>query len=442
MSETRRALVLGGGVAGLVAAFGLADRGFAVTLVESRKRCGGRAFATEDRVLGRRIDNGFHVMLGCYRSMRALCRRLGTEQGFRQDERLEMRYRFVAGRTATLSLSRLPVPIAMPWSMMQLPIGLGARLRALIGMGSVLLGAPRSWTFGDWLRRRWQLGDPDDVMWRPLCRAVMNCEPEDASAREFLATLREAFMGRASSAAFWVPEKSWDELLGEPAPAALAAAGVTLRVGARAVELHRRGDRVVGVGLAGGERVELGERDLVVSAMPWFGLRKLLGEDAPAGFGPEGFGDLRSAPIVSAYFDVRDGTPPPDEGAVVALVGGAPFHFVLRTPGDDPRRFVVLSGGDRSFDGRSVDEIAAVARAQVQRYYSGVDLDRATVRIRKEQHATFVSSPDAAAKRPAPGRMPGGPSNLLLCGDWTATGFPATLEGAARSSEEMLAQLS
>ncbi len=436
MSERRSAGVLGVGVAGLAAAFGLADRGFRVTLLESRPRLGGRAFATEDRVFGRSIDNGFHVMLGCYRAMRALCRRLGTEGGFRQDARLQMRYRFEAGRTATLSLSRLPVPLAMPWSMMQLPIGLGARLRALLGMGSVLLGAPRSWTFGDWLQRRWQTGLPDDVMWRPLCRAVMNCEPEDASAVEFIATLREAFLGRASSAAFWVPEQTWDELLGAPAPAALSAAGVTLRLGARVTQLERRGARVAAVALAGGERVEVGEGDVVVSAMPWFALRKVLGSAAA-----DGLGDLQSAPIVSAYFDVADGTPPPDEGAVVALVGGAPFHFVLRTPGDDARRFVVLSGGDRSFDGKTVEEIAEIARAQVQRYYQGVDLARATVRVRKEQHATFVSSPDAAAKRPSPGPIPGGADNLLLCGDWTATGFPATLEGAARSSEQMLAQL-
>ena len=104
------AVVVGGGVAGLVAAFGLADRGYRVTLLESRQRCGGRAFSTPDRVFDRALDNGFHVMLGCYRATRALCRRLGTEGGFQQDRTLQMRYRFVGGRATSLSLSRLPVP--------------------------------------------------------------------------------------------------------------------------------------------------------------------------------------------------------------------------------------------------------------------------------------------------------------------------------------------
>ena len=70
----RHAYVLGGGVAGLAAAFGLADRGFAVELIESRRQLGGRAFASHDANSGQRLDNGFHAMLGCYRGMRALLR--------------------------------------------------------------------------------------------------------------------------------------------------------------------------------------------------------------------------------------------------------------------------------------------------------------------------------------------------------------------------------
>ena len=89
----------------------------------------------------------------------------------------------------------------------------------------------------------------------------------------------------------------------------------------------------------------------------------------------------------------------------------------------------------------SVAEIAAVARAQLGDYYDGLDLERAQVRIRKEQHATFVPDPDSESRRPRPGRLDGGPTNLLVCGDWTDTGFPATLEGAARSSEQLLASL-
>jgi len=431
----RRAFVLGGGVAGLVAAFGLAERGFAVELLESRAHVGGRAFASPDRAFGT-LDNGFHVMLGCYRAMRALLLRLGTEGDFQQDRSLQMSYRFADGRRAALSLSRLPVPIAMPWSLLRMNVPFGARLRALRAMSTVLLGARAHETLADWLLRRGQQGLPDAVMWRPLCRAVMNVEPEEASARGFLATLREAFMGRASSAAFWVPKKTWGELIGDPAPRALAAAGVTLTTGARVVALPRDAGSVAAIELGNGERRDVGADDVVVSALPWFALKKLVD------VGGHDFGALSSSPIVTAYFELpEDATPPMDEGPVVALVDAAPFHFLLRTPGADARRFALLSGGDRSFDGQKVAEIEAIARAALQRYYPDASANAGTVRVRKEQLATFVDAPGSDALRPPPGKLPGGPHNLHVCGDWTATGFPATLEGAARSAESMLAQL-
>lgn len=438
MTSAGRVLVLGGGAAGMAAAFGLADRGHEVVLVESRKMCGGRAFSSPDRQSQRRLDNGHHVMLGCYRGMRALLRRLGTEDGFQNDPSLSMAYRFAPDRRASLRLSRLPVPVAMPWALLRLGIGFGARLRAFYGMATVLFGAKKEWTFADWLRRRGQAGEPDDVMWRPLCRAVMNVEPEEASAAEFLVTLREAFLGKASSAAFWVPMRPWGELLGDPAPAALQKAGVELRTGARVTGLRVDGNRITAV-LLGDEVIEVADGDVVVSAMPWFALQRVMGELAPTG----SFGSLRSAPIVSAYFSMMAGAPakevPPDEGPVVALVGGAPFHFLLRTPGDPVGQFALLSGGDRSFDGKSVAEIREIAMAQLQRFY-GVDASGAQVTIRKEQHATFVAAPGTAALRPAPGPLLGGPSNLQVCGDWTATGLPATLEGAVRSAEQLLAR--
>ena len=421
----------------MAAAFGLADRGFAVKVLESRKHCGGRAFSSEAPNTSRRFDNGHHVMLGCYRGMRSLLRRLGTEDEFQKDPSLKMAYRFGPDREASLRLSRLPVPIAMPLALLRLNIGLGSRLRAFRGMSSVLWGAKKQWTLFDWLRRRGQEGEPDEVMWRPLCRAIMNAEPEEVSASDFLATLREAFLGGAAAAAFWLPTKTWGELLGDPAPRAFEAAGIALRTSARVTAVQIVGDRVVAIRL-GDEEIAVDGEDVVVSAMPWIALRKVLvaHQDLVAAFG-----SLRSAPIVTAYFTLATAALP-DDGPVVALVGAQPFHFVLRNPIEPATQFALLSGGDRSFDGKSVAEIVTIAKAQLQRYYgSNAAVEAAQVVIRKEQHATFVAAPGSDVMRPAPGRLPHGPRNLCVCGDWTATGLPSTLEGAVRSAERMLAAL-
>ena len=432
-----RVFVLGGGVAGLSAAFGLAERGHAVTLLESRQWLGGRAFTSFDRVSGRWLDNGPHVMLGCYRAMRVLLRRLGTEGGFQQDASLRLGFRLANGERAALQLGRLPVPLAMPVALFGLPMPFGARLRGLLGMGAVLRGTRPEWSLADWFAARGQRGEPAAFLWRPLCRAIMNCDPEEACAADFLATLREAFLGSAARAAFWVPKRSWRELIGEPAMPALAKAGVTVRLGARVTALVRRSGVVDALGLGDGERMELGAADRVVSALPWFALAPLLGNTPQQPIGPH---HLRSAPIVTAYVTLAASAPPlVDDGPVVGMVGGAPFDFLLRTPGGDPRQVALLAGGERSFDGQTVDVIAQRALAQMQRYVPEAVLAGASVRVRKEQHATFVPDRDSGFHRPAPGPFaPTQPGNLWLCGDWTATGFPATLEGAARSAEAML----
>ncbi len=427
-----RAFVLGGGVAGLTAAFGLADRGYKVTLLESRGWLGGRAFSSLDRDSGRRLDNGPHVMLGCYRATRALLRRLGTEEHFQQDRALALAYRCVGGRVVRLQLSGLPVPLAMPLALLRLAVPFGARVRAFAGMVCSLLPVAAHWTLAEWLRRRRQDGEPAAFLWRPLCRAIMNVEPEQAAARDFLATLREAFSGRAGSAAFWTPKRPWGALFGDPAPAALAAAGVELRLSARVATFELEAGRVRGLGLLSGERLAVADGDLVVSALPWFALRGLL----PSAVG---VGALQSSPIMNVFVRTRAEAPLlPDEGTVVALVEGDPFHFVMRTAGADPREFALVSGGNRSFDGQSVDEIRKRALQQIERHYPGLSMRDAEVRIRKEQHATFVASCGSAVQRPRPGRLPAGPDNLLVCGDWTATGLPSTLEGAARSAEALL----
>lgn len=434
----RRAFVLGGGMAGLTAAFGLRDRGFEVVLLESRGWLGGRAFSSPDRVTGAVLDNGPHVMLGCYRAMRALLRRLGTEGDFQQDPRLVMAHRTPAGRASRMLLSRLPAPLAMPLAMLRLPLGLGARCRALRGMLSLARSVPAEWSLADWFRRRGQLGGPDAWLWRPLCRAIMNTEPEEASAADFAATVREAFAGSAAAAAFWLPRRPWQEVVGGPAEHKLRDAGARVQLGARVGRLQIAGDRIESIGLGGlgdGEDIAVGPGDLVVSALPWFGLRTLL----PGRL--EALASIRSSPIVSAYFETREGASLlPDDGPVTALVEGDPFHFVLRTPGGDPRQFALMSGGNRVFDGMVVELIVEAAKAQLARYYPGWNGDGAVVRIRKEQHATFIASPGSRVSRPRPGALAGGPSNLRICGDWTDTGLPATLEGAARSAEQMLAR--
>ena len=150
--------VLGGGVAGLTAAFELLDRGYRVELLESRGWLGGRAFSFRDSHTGHLLDNGPHVMLGCYEYMRQLLRRIGTEEEFERGPALALTYRHPGGRVSQLRLRRLSTALAMPLALWSLPLKLGERLRVLLGFFHMLRAAPPKWRLSDWISRRHQGG--------------------------------------------------------------------------------------------------------------------------------------------------------------------------------------------------------------------------------------------------------------------------------------------
>jgi hypothetical protein len=310
-------------------------------------------------------------------------------------------------------------------------MGLGGKMRALRGFLSTVRRAPRSWSLEEWLVDRMQQGSPRQLLWDPLCRAIMNAEAHQVSAEHFLACLRVAFTGSASRAAFWFPKRPWLEVIGQPAARQLAAERARLTLGTKVTALHRDRDagRIMAVELGDGTRRELASADIVVSAMPWHALLRLLPDDLQ-----QPSMRLEGSPNLSVYFDAGELNPLPDQEPLTYMVEGSPFHYVYRTPGDSPGRFALIADGSMELEGRAPDELEALAREQLNDYYGPVSFPRGTrARVSKEAQATFVASPAVAEKRLQPGPLPGAP-NLLVCGEWTASGLPSTMEGAARSA--------
>ncbi len=422
-----RALVLGGGVAGICAAFALRDRGHDVELWESRGWLGGRAFSLPEKPgFASRIDNGPHVMLGCYEHMRRLLRRVGTEGDFEQPRALELSFAHADGAATVLRLpSWIPVPLSLPWSLLRFSgMSFGARLRALRGMSSVLWATPVEWTLARWIEKRGQRGGPRSFFWDPLCRAIMNAEAEHVSARLFARTLWQAFSGGAARAAIWVPKRSWSELIGEPSERVLADEGVQVHTGRRVDSLEMREGRVVAVRSADDRCFDASDA-IVVSALPWLALHRLVGDDSP-----EAAKRANASPIVSVYCALEDVEGLPSE-RVVSLVDGDPFHFFCRRSGASAGEFALLSGGNRALDGVATDEIERLAEEQLRRYFPRARWSGGAMRVVKEAQATFVASPDLESVRSTATTQ--SIANLRVCGDWTNARLPATLEGAAES---------
>jgi hydroxysqualene dehydroxylase len=405
-----RAVVVGGGLAGLAAALELVRGGHEVTVVEARPTLGG-AVQTLPRREGDPDpppDNGQHIALGCF-----------TEY---------LRFLEEVGQAESVRRGRLSLPvIAEDGSVAR--IGAGAlslaRYRHLsvgdrLGVARVTRRLARlrpeeqdGQTFAALLRGLGQSQAVIDRFWDVFIRPALNLRCEEVSAAPAVFTVQTALLGAHGDGDLVLPLAPLGAMHGEAAGRALAARGATVRTGARVTEL----DPGAAV-LAGGERVEA---DAFVLALPPAESAPLLGEAEPG---------LEDSPIVSAHL-LFDRRLLPYE--LAALLGSA-AHWVFdrgRLTGHEPERgqylTVVSSGAPELLEVRGRGLVELLAGELTQR------LGRAELlwsRVSREPAATFAARPGTAALRPGPDT---GRANVARAGAWTATGWPATMESAIRS---------
>ncbi len=408
-----RTHVVGGGLAGLAAALTLADAGLAVTLHEAGPACGGRCRSYHDRALGCRIDNGNHLLLSGNREVFRYLRRLGTEGTMAGPGRPEFHF-FDAGTgerwRLLLSPGRLPWWLFLPRT--RVP---GTRLGDYASLLR-LARAPAAATVRDAVGR----GALADRLLDPLAIAILNTMPERGSAALLGAVFRDSLARGGAACVPCFPAEGLSETFVDPAVAALAARGATVRLASRISALGVEGGRVAS--LAGPDgAIPIGHEDAVVLAVPAPVASALLPE-LPV---PDRF-----EAILNIHFrtDAVPRAPAIRRAGSVGLTGGAFSEWVFAKPGVVS---VTVSAANRH-EALGTEEIATRAWAEA---VAALGLPRSVAemppfRVVREKRATFEATPEAGTRRPG---VRNGPPNVALAGDWTATGLPATIEGAIKS---------
>jgi squalene-associated FAD-dependent desaturase len=418
-----RVVVVGGGLAGLAAAAALADSGCGAVVLEARRRAGGRAASFEDPVAGGLVDACQHVAMGCCTNFLDLCRQAGIEPAFRRDRTLW----FIGpdNRRSACTPSRLlPAPLHL------LPLLLGMthfswpeKLRLAAGMLRLARWRPDRDadrpTAAAWLRKAGQPARVIELFWQPVIESALgeSIELVDVAAARKVAV--DAFLAHRRAADLLVPRESLGELVGERLTGWLRHRGVVVEEAAAATSLDRSPTgEVVAVRTARGSE----PCSAVILALPWRAAAKLAADVVPAA-------DERfvGSPItaVHLWFD-RDCIDLPH-----AVLVGRVSQWVFR-PEDAPPGYcqVVISGSRGLLDGDRtrlrdavVDEVrAAFPEARAARLVDA--------RIVTDPTAVLSVRPGVDAIRPRARTTAG---NLFLAGDWTATGWPSTMEGAVRS---------
>ena len=424
-----RVTVIGGGLAGIAAALSCADAGAEVTLVEVRPRLGGAAYSFERD--GMTLDNGQHVFLRCCTAYRALLERLGTASATTLQPRLEIPVIAPGGRVERLRRSSLPAPFHLTGALARYGhLSVRERLsaaRAALELSRLDLaaGGLDSRTFGDWLNEHGQSPNAVESLWNLIALPTLNLDASRASLAMAAFVFQTGLLDDATAGDVGYARLPLSAIHGEPSARALRSAGVEVRTGWRAerVEAHPSG----GLAVVGAD--ETLEADGVVVALPHARATGVLPEGALDD--PSRLARLGASPIVNLHvvYDRRV-----TDFALAAGVHSPVQWLFDRTGesglGDGQHLAISLSGAEREAQ-MSRDELRdTFLPALAELLPAARDARVERFEVVREHNATFRSAPGAAALRPGPRTRIAG---LALAGAWTATGWPATMEGAVRS---------
>jgi squalene-associated FAD-dependent desaturase len=422
-------IVVGGGFAGLSAASALADAGVPVLVLEARARLGGRATAFRDRDTGEMVDNGQHVMFGCYRETIAFLQRIGAFGHVRVQDSLEIPFVDTHGRRSVLSCPRLP----SPWHLLAGVLRWDA-LPFLDRLSSIRLASALTRhadvdahdTVDKWLRAHGQTTRLTEWLWEPLAVAALNQSITDAAAAPFVRVLSDMFSSSRSASSLVVASVPLDRMYAEPARTFIEARGGEVRLHALARVLTED-DHVTGVQVRG----ETIPCETIISTVPWHQLQTLFENDVPQRLKDivANATRMQSMPIVTVnlWYDriVMD-------DAFVGLPQRA-MQWVFdkrRVFGESASHLSLVSSAASNLSTRDSHELIGVATKEVATALPPArtaTVLRATV-VREKQ-ATFSLTPGQPS-RPA---MATPLKGFLLAGDWTDTGLPGTIESAVVS---------
>jgi squalene-associated FAD-dependent desaturase len=434
-----RAVVVGGGLAGITAAIALAQAGAEVSLLEAKPRLGGATMSfTRD---GLAIDTGQHVFLRCCTAYRGLLDRLGMTAHAPLQPRFDITV-VSPEKRARMRRRRAPAPFHMLPALLGYPfLSFPERSRisrAALAFKRLNEADPKTdeIRLGDWLAAHGQDDRTRRVLWDLFSISSLNVPGDDASLALAAVVVKTGLLGDAGAADIGVPALSLGELHGAAAARLLDRLGASVRLSTKVAAIDPNGAGGFLIRLADdAENGEVLAADVVVLAVPHEQAARLI----PAGALPpetvDGWAGLGAAPIVNLH--VRYDRKVMDVPFAAAV--DSPVQWVfdrtrisgMHARGDDGQYLAVSLSAADPYVNMSVAELREMFVPALAALFP--EARAATVTeffVTRERRATFRQVPGTARLRPKSATaLPG----LALAGSWTDTGWPDTMEGAVRS---------
>ena len=397
--------VVGAGLAGLAAAVRLAQSGVKSIVHEAAAHAGGRCRSYFDAALGMRIDNGNHIVLSGNHATLAYLGCIGAGEALHGPDHAVFDFiDLAANERWRLTPSDGPIPWWIFDAQRRIP---ATKPRDFLAAMRLL------WAGGEErVSDRMACEGPlYERLWRPLLLAALNTEPCEASAALAGAVLRESLAKGGRDCRPLVAWQGLSEAFVDPAVRFLTENGSSIHYGERLKSMRFEKHMVAQLNF-GDALSEVSNGDGVILAVPPLVAGALV---------PDLQTPVAQRAIVNAHFRVA---PPTGQAPITGVVNGT-VEWVFCFP---QRISITISAADRLLDvaretlaARLWEEVAAV---------TGMSGALPPWQIIKERRATFAALPSENARRPPCATQW---NNLMLAGDWTQTGLPATIEGAIRS---------
>lgn len=425
--------VVGAGLAGLSAGCALAEAGFKVTLLERRPYIGGRASSYQHPGTGEIVDNCQHVLLGCCTNLLDLYDRFGAADKIRWFDSLT----FVepGGRRSVIHPSPLPAPFhTAPSFLAAESLGFADKVAISRAMLALLTGLPEETTedFLSWLKRHGQTQNAIDRFWKVVLVSALNEDLDRTSVRYAAQVFRESFMKSAGAGRMGVPTVPLTELYSAGADY-ITKRGGTVRLRSSVDSIALQSD---GVKISSGS--ESFVSDYAVLAVPYHTLAKMLPLGESSETLAKDLAKFESSPITGIHLWFDREITNLEHAVLLDRTIQWMFHkskLLARhanngNPASGSYVELVVSSSKSLVDSPR-SEIIELALKELAEFFPAVaeaKLVKSTVI--KEVYATYSALPQSDLYRPnAVTAWP----NIFLAGDWTATGWPATMEGAVRS---------
>lgn len=419
--------VVGGGLAGLAAACALTDAGFPVTLFEKRPFLGGRASSYEHPGTGEVVDNCQHVLFGTCTNLIEFYRRIGVDQKIRWYD--WMVFVEPGGRTSKMYPSPLPAPLHTAPSFFRFPfLSLRDKLAIARAMVPLTLTEQRDTgeSFQAWLARHGQTPGAVNRFWRPILVSALSEELDRISISYAAQVVRESMKAPAARL-MGVPTVPLTELY-HAAESYIATHGGEVQLRTPVEGFHADSSHV-------DLRLKNGEAsfDYLVLALPFNVLAQLLPETSEAQSLREKLSRFETSPITGIHLWFDRQITELDHAVLLDRTIQWMFHksrIQNRTENEGSYVELVVSSSKELLD-KPKGEIVDLAMREFAEFFPAArDAKLIKSTVIKEVHATYSPRPGIDQYRPpAPTAWP----RVFLAGDWTVTGWPATMEGAVRS---------